>query len=129
MFETLNEKNIDLYAAKMYSNPQCISIEEFHDDMKRIKYIKRLFNRYVGTGEIKDRLILNHIVIFYNVFSVEAGTRILFCKLDKKLYSALKTFLVYFGYMPERVFGINGFDIISSDISIDVKTAQLLREI
>ncbi len=129
MFESLNEKNIELYAAKMYSNPQCISIEEFHDDMKRIKYIKRLFNRYSGTGEIKERLILNHIVIFYNVFSVESATRILFCKLDKNLHSILKTFLVYFGYMPERVFGINGSDIISSNISIDIKTAQLLREI
>lgn len=129
MFESLNEKNIELYAAKMYSNPQCISIEEFHDDMKRIKYIKRLFNRYSGTGEIKERLILNHIVIFYNVFSVESATRILFCKLDKKLYPILKTFLVYFGYMPERVFGINGSDIISSDITIDNKIAQLLREI
>ena len=129
MFESLNEKNIDLYAAKMYSNPQCISIEEFYDDMKRIKYIKRLFNRYVGTGEIKERLLLNHIVIFYNVFSVESGTRILFCKLDENLYPILKTFLVYFGYMPERVFGINGSDIISSDISIDNNVAQLLRKI
>ena len=129
MFESLNEKNVDLYAAKMYSNPQCISIEEFHDDMKRIKYIKRLFNRYNGTGEIKERLILNHIVIFYNVFSVEAATRILLCKLDKELYPILKTFLVYFGYMPERVFGINGCDIISSDITIDNKIAQLLRKI
>ena len=129
MFESLNEKNIDLYAAKMYSNPQCISIEEFHDDMKRIKYIKRLFNRYNGTEEIKERLILNHIVIFYNVFSVESATRILFCKLDKNLHSILKTFLVYFGYMPERVFGINGCDIISSDIAIDNKIAQLLRKI
>jgi hypothetical protein len=129
MFESLNEKNIDLYAAKMYSNPQCISVEEFHDDMKRIKYIKRLFNRYNGTGEIKERLLLNHIVIFYNVFSVEAATRILFCKLDNNLYSILKTFLVYFGYMPERVFGINGSDILSSDIAIDNKIAQLLRKI
>ena len=129
MFESLNEKNIELYAAKMYSNSQCISIEEFHDDMKRIKYIKRLFNRYSGTGEIKERLILNHIVIFYNVFSVESATRILFCKLDKNLHSILKTFLVYFGYMPERVFGINGCDIISSDIAIDNKIAQILRKI
>ena len=129
MFESLNEKNIELYAAKMYSNSQCISIEEFHDDMKRIKYIKRLFNRYSGTGEIKERLILNHIVIFYNVFSVESATRILFCKLDKNLWSILKTFLVYFSYMPERVFGINGCDIISSDIAIDNKIAQILRKI
>ena len=66
MFESLNENNIDLYAAKMYSNPQCISIEEFHEDMKRIKYLKRLFNRYLSAGELKERLVLNHIIVFYN---------------------------------------------------------------
>ena len=63
------------------------------------------------------------------MFSVESGTRILFCKLDENLYPILKTFLVYFGYMPERVFGINGSDIISSDIAIDNKIAQILRKI
>ena len=106
MFESLNEKNIDLYTAKMYENPQCISTEEFYDDMKRIKYLKRLFNRYLTVGELKERLVLNHIIIFYNVFPIEAATRILFLKLDEGMYSTLKTFLIFLGYMPEVVYGI-----------------------
>ena len=129
MFESLNEKNIDLYTAKMYENPQCISTEEFYDDMKRIKYLKRLFNRYLTAGELKERLVLNHIIVFYNVFSVEAATRILFLKLDKGMYSILKTFLIFLGYMPEVVYGIRDKDIISSNISIDFNIANTLREI
>ena len=129
MFELLNDKNIDLYTAKMYENPQCISTEEFYDDMKRIKYLKRLFNRYLTAGELKERLVLNHIIVFYNVFSVEAATRILFLKLDEGMYPTLKTFLIFLGYMPEVVYGIRDKDIISSNISIDFNIANTLREI
>ena len=64
----LNEKNFLLYAMKEYNNPQCIDIEEFNDDLRKIKYIKRLFNQYASEGVLKERLLLNHIIIFYNVF-------------------------------------------------------------
>lgn len=129
MFESLNEKNIDLYAAKMYSNPQCISTEEYYDDIKRIKYLKRLFNRYLISGELKERLVLNHIIVFYNVFSIEAATRILFLKLNEDMYPILKTFLVYLGYMPDIIYGIDGRNIISSDIAIVGYIADILRKI
>ena len=129
MFESLNDKNIDLYTAKMYENPQCISTEEFYDDMKRIKYLKRLFNRYLTAGELKERLVLNHIIVFYNVFSVEAATRILFLKLDEGMYPILKTFLIFLGYMPEVVYGIRDENIISSDIAIDNHIVNTLRKI
>ena len=81
-FDDLNEKNFLLYAMKYYDNPQCVEVEEFNDDLKKIKYIKRLFNQYALEGVLKERLLLNHIIVFYNVFSVEAATRILFYKLD-----------------------------------------------
>ena len=77
-FEDLNEENFLMYSMREYSNIQCTDIEEFYDDLKKIKYIKRLFNIYRNNGQLKERLILNHLIIFYNVFSVEAGTRILF---------------------------------------------------
>ena len=93
IFDDLNEKTYLLYAMKEYSNPQCIEIEEFNDDLKKVKYIKRLFNQYVSEGILKERLLLNHIIIFYNVFPPKAATRILFFKIEEKFWPILKTFL------------------------------------
>ena len=84
MFDDLNDNNIDLYMMRMYENTQCVDIDEYYDDLKRIKYIKRLFNRYLAGDELKERLILNHIIILYNVFDRSAATRILFTKMESK---------------------------------------------
>ena len=81
LFDDLNEKNFLIYAMKEYNNPQCTDAEEFNDDLKKIKYIKRLLNQYVSEGVLKERLLLNHIIIFYNVFPPTAATRILFFKI------------------------------------------------
>lgn len=120
MIETLDDSNFILYAAKHYDNPQCYDIEEFYDDLKRFKYIKRLFGKYHDTGEIRENLILNHIVVLYNVFG-EAATRMLFFKLVGH-YSYLKPFLTVIGRMPDTLIGvgfstsvIHGEDIISDD--------------
>ena len=129
MFEDLTDKNIDMYLMKEYYNPQCLDIEEFYDYMIRVKYIKRLFNRYENTGDLKERLILNHIIVLYNVFGVGPATRILFFKIEKDFWPILKTFLVFLNYMPDRVLGIRGDDIISSDIGINFDVANHLREI
>tara|TARA_R110002020_G_scaffold367435_1_gene579309 strand:+ start:110 stop:502 length:393 start_codon:yes stop_codon:yes gene_type:complete len=129
LFDVLTDHNVDMYALKAYDNIHCENIDEFYDDMKRIKYIKRLFNRYTQTGELKDRLILNHIIVLYNVFPVEAASRILFFKIDVNDYSKLKTFLVFLGYMPEVVKGVRGRDILNSDISLDVSIISKLRNI
>ena len=79
----LTEQTFLIYASKHYDNPQCSSYEEFEDDLKRIQYLKRLFNRYEGSGELKERLILNHIIVLYNCFGL-AATNILFLKLEIK---------------------------------------------
>ena len=129
MFDDLNDKNVEMYMMKSYDNPQCMSLEEYHDDMKRIKYLKRLFNRYENTGDLKERLILNHIVVLYNVFGVTPATRILFFKIDFRLWAVLKTFLLFLGYMPDRICSIRGKDILSSDISVNFDVANFLREI
>ena len=78
----LNDKNINSFMISSYANPQCVSIEEFEEDTKIPKYVKRLINRYVSSGELKARLILNHIILFYNVFDNRSATRILFYKLE-----------------------------------------------
>jgi hypothetical protein len=113
---------------KVYDKPNCI-MSEFKEDMKRFNYLKRLFFRYRKIGEIKERLILNHLVVLYNVFGVEAATRLLFYKVAKEDYSVLKTYLVLLSCMPERVKGIKGHDVISSDIPVDMKIAEILRQI
>lgn len=114
---------------RMYNNPECKNAQELYDDVARIKYIKRLLRRYGSKGVLVERLILNHIIILYNVFGVEPATRILFFYMEKDLWPLLKTFLVYLNYMPERINGINGKNIISSDISINMDIANILRNI
>ena len=104
-------------------------MSEFEDDMKRTKYLKRLFRRYKISKLLKERLILNHLILLNNVFGPEATTRILFIKIDERDYDILKTFLIYLNIMPEIVKGIRGFDIKSSDIVVDMNIAKTLRNL
>lgn len=128
-FDDLNEENFLLYAMKNYNNPQCLSMSDFHDDMKILKYVKRLINRYLLTGDLKDRLILNHLIMFGNIFPIPVATRILFYKLPKNMWITLKTFLVYLNYMPDKIDKINGEVIYSADLGVDIKIIKILREI
>ena len=130
MFEKLDETNFVLFAAKNYDNPHCFDTVEFYDDLNRFKYLKRLFNRYEETGELKERLIINHITIVYNIFGVDAATRMLFLKLRGQ-YQLLKPFLVLMGYMPDIIHGIgpDGQNIVSSDIHMDEYIVETLRNI
>ena len=127
-FDDLNEKNFLLYAMKYYDNPQCVEVEEFNDDLKKIKYIKRLFNQYALEGVLKERLLLNHIIVFYNVFSVEAATRILFFKLEEEVWPMLKTFLFYLNFLPNKIESINGKTILTTDIPMDQGIVDSLRK-
>ena len=127
IFDDLNEKNFLLYAMKEYDNPQCVQVEEFYDDLKKVKYIKRLFNQYLKEGVLKERLLLNHIIVFYNVFPVRSATRILFLKIEEKFWPILKTFLVYLSYMSEIIDPINGRAILSDDIQLDQGVVDRLR--
>ena len=125
MNQPLNDDNIVYFAMKNYSNPSCKDVEEFLEDFNRIKYIKRLFNRYEQNGVLRERLILNHIITLYNVFGVIASTRMLFNRVDEKHYSILKTFLVYLNYCPENKF--DNIDIVS--IPLDTKIVKPLRSL
>jgi hypothetical protein len=128
MFENLNDSNIMLFAAKCYNSPNCLD-SEFEEDYKRIRYIKRLLHRYRLHGGLKERLILNHLIVAQNVFGVSGTTRMLFYNIDMKDYSAMKTFLVYTSAMPAIVRGINGKDILSSDILLDPFLVDILRRL
>ena len=129
IFDDLNEDNFLIYAMKEYNNVQCTGVEEFYDDLKKIKYIKRLFNIYKNDGQLKERLILNHLIVYYNVFPVQSGTRILFYKIEEHFWPMLKTFLIFLDRMPEKIESIRGNEIKSTDITLDEGIVTRLRTI
>ena len=124
--EVLNDKNFMLYAAKFYDNKNCVDILEFHDDLNRIKYLKRLFKKYKETGDIKIQLVINHLIVLYNVFYPTAATKMLAFKLDEYL-DYLKPFLLYLSFWPKRI-ELNDKVIIDSDIGQDKYIIEQLRE-
>jgi hypothetical protein len=129
MFEDLNEENFMLFAMKYYTNPHCTDLLEFQDDLKRIRYIKRLFRKYKQSGELKERLILNHLVVLYNTFEAPATTRMLVLKLEDYL-DCLKPFLIMLNYWDDRKLGtINGARIKDSNIPLDMGVVHVLRKI
>ena len=128
IFDDLTDANFLMFAMKEYNNQQCTNIDEFYDDLKKIKYIKRLINRFLESGKLKEILILNHLIVFYNVFDNKAATSLLFFKIEEKYWSVLKTFLIYLSMMPETVKGIRGEDIISSDIQLNQEVIDKLRD-
>ena len=129
LFDDLNEKNYLHFAMKYYDNRQCTSVEEFNDDLNKIKYVKRLINRFLETGELRTNLILNHLIVIYNVFENEAATRMLFFRVEKKFYSILKPFLIFLNRLPEKVKGIDGEDIQTNHIPLNETTIKELRKI
>jgi len=122
----VNENNFLLFAAKHYDNPQCHNTEEFYDDLKRFKYIKRLFIKFLEYNELRERLILNHITILYNIFG-DTTTELLFFKLEG-YYELLKPFLVLLNRMPDKIF-CNGTMIYSTDIQMNPDIINALRKI
>ena len=124
----LTKNNILLYAIKSYEGLNYIQ-SEFNEDYRLFRYVKWLLQRYRATGDIKMNLVLNHINMIYNTFGSVAATRILFFKMDCADYSSLKTILLFLNKMPIYISGINGEDIFSSDIPVDLVIANILRKI
>lgn len=116
----LNEKNLPLYAAKHYYNPSFSDIDEFHEDLKRFKYIKRLVNRYLETGNLADRLLLNHIIVIFNVFGIEPALNMLKVKLEERHWPVIKPFLIYLNYIKNDEL---------TGIEMDDKVVEFLRKI
>ena len=116
----VTEDNYLIVAAKHYNNPQCSSTDEFYADLDRIKYIKRIINRYLETGELSDRLLLNHIIVFCNVFGIEIGVKMMAVKLDYKYWSVIKPILVFLKYIEPT-------DLVGIDM--DTNVINVLRKI
>jgi hypothetical protein len=118
LFSELNNENFELYAAKHYRNEACLDVQEFKEDVARFKYVLRLLRRYKESGIIQERLVLNHLIVIYNVFDISAATRILFYKIEPDLWPSIKTFLIYLSYMPEDKY---------SQVTIDLTLAKKLQ--
>ena len=128
MLDNLTEKNFPLFAAKCYEDPNCVDVLEFQQDIDRIKYIKRLFRRYQDQDDLKERLILNHLVVLYNVFEPQSLTRMLVLKLENYLH-ILKPFLEYLGYWPRTIDGINSINIDGDGVPTDKTIKDILGQI
>jgi hypothetical protein len=100
IFDTLNKRNFELFAAQHYNNPECLDIEEFKEDLARFKYLKRLLRRYELAEDLQIRLILNHIIVLYNVFGIEAANRMIWYKIEPEHWTYIKPFLVFLNYLP-----------------------------
>jgi hypothetical protein len=127
--EPLTKENFLLYCAKNYDGRYGSSTDDLYNDINRIKYIKKLITRYETSDELKERLILNHIIVLYNVFGAEACTRILYFKLNEH-FAIIKPFLVKIGILPQLIYNIDGVNMINTDlIPMDNKVIEALRKI
>ncbi len=120
MYEKITAENVMMYAIKHYDNPQCEGEKEFHDDMKRFKYIKRLLRKYKDSGELKERLLLNHIIVLNNLFGPEACVTLLLFKIQREYWETLKSFLLFLNMIRED-------ELV--DISTKTEVLETLRKL
>tara|TARA_B100001057_G_scaffold198136_1_gene198751 strand:+ start:346 stop:714 length:369 start_codon:yes stop_codon:yes gene_type:complete len=120
IFKELTEKNLLLYAAKHYSNPKFSDIDDFNEDLKRFKYVKRLLNRYIESDELSERLVLNHLIVIFNMFGIEAALNILNLKLEEKHWPVVKPFLIFLNYIKNDQY---------TGIMMDPNVVDALRKI
>lgn len=129
MNEKLTEENFLLYCASHYDNMKYTSTEDFIEDLNRIKYIKKLITRYIDSGELKERLILNHIIVLYNCFGSPTTCKILYLKLKPQM-KFIKPFLILLNILPDKLFEVGDEKIVNTDeIEMDQKIVDILRKI
>ena len=121
IFNELNDDNYLIFAIKHYDNPQAVTYEDFLNDMKKFKYIKRLLKRYKKTCDLKSHLLINHFIVLYNVFQ-DATTPLLFYKIEKELWEPMKTFIMFLGKLPEHP------KSFISDIQVDIECLKQLQQ-
>ena len=120
IFNELNDDNYLIFAIKHYDNPQAVTYEDFLNDMKKFKYVKRLLKRYKKTGDLKSHLLINHFIVLYNVFQ-DATTPLLFYKIEKELWSSMKTFIMFLGKLQEHP------KSFINDIQVDIECLKQLN--
>ena len=120
MYENITSDNVMMFAIKHYDNPQCEGEKEFHDDMKRFKYVKRLLRKYKDYNILKERLLLNHIIVLNNLFGPEACVTLLLFKIQREHWETLKSFLLYLNIIRENELG---------DVKENQRVLEILRKL
>ena len=120
MYEKITSENVVMFAIKHYDNPQCEGEKEFQDDLKRFKYIKRLLRKYYDTGVLKERLLLNHLIVLNNVFGPDACATLLLYKIQKEYWPAMKSFLLFLNVLKDNEL---------KEIEEDKKILEILEEL
>ena len=120
VFDELNNRNFKLFAANHYNNPECVDVEEFKQDLNRFKYLKRLLKRYELTGDLQERLILNHLIVLYNVFGIGPCNKMMWFKINEEHCHYINPFLIYLNYLPEEE---------KIDVGLDPYIVEVLREL
>ena len=120
LFEKLTDENFTMFAMQCYDSPQCTSMEEFMEDLRRFRYLKRLLRRYYKNGELRERLILNHLIVIFNIFGFDNSVKMLEFKIEESYWPVLKTCLIYMEYVKED-WKVN--------IPVDMEVAGVLREL
>ena len=130
IFDYIDDDNFLLYAARYYDSSQCHDTDEFYEDLNRFKYIKKLITRYVETGELKERLILNHIIVLNNVFGPEHTSKMIYLKMPDQM-KYIKPFLVLLDIIPDKISGItkNKNTVMTDEIPMDMNIVSILRKI
>ncbi len=129
MIVDFTDETFIMYAIRHYDNPACKGMEEFNSDLKRLRYLTRLFKKYEQGKGLRERLILNHIIVFYNLFGSEAATKMLFYKIDKEYWCLLKTFLVFLNVMPSGFIAMSKNHAVPGyEISIDNDVLRILHD-
>lgn len=129
-FEILTADNFLLYCIKHYDNPQCSSTEEFFEDIMRLKYIKKLITRYIDSGDLRERLILNHLIVLSNVFKPEVLCKIIWLKFEPEYLECVKPFLIMLNILPDKIYNVGEQNVINTvDIGMDQMIINKLRTI
>jgi hypothetical protein len=126
MIVDLTDENWLLYAAKAYDKPFAIQAE-FEEDLNRVLYIKRLLSKYHSSGILKERLLLNHLIIFFNVFGIESASRLLWLKLEEKDWLVIKPFLLFLNVLPKQIQSVRGVTVDTDLIGLDQRAIDTLR--
>ena len=120
VFDELINRNFKLFAAHHYNNHECVDVVEFKQDLNRFKYLKRLLKRYELTGDLQERLILNHLIVLYNVFGIGPCNKMMWFKINEEHWHYIKPFLIYLNYLPEDE---------KLDVGLDPYIVEVLREL
>lgn len=128
-YEKLTDENYLIFCAQHYNGNRYYTTEEFIEDLNRVKYIKKLITRYIENDDLKERLILNHIIVLNNCFGPTVTCKILYLKLKEQM-KYVKPFLILIDILPDKIYNVGDENMIDTNlIEMDINIIQKLRKV